>query len=86
MSSGSSLLGKIVATVGIPREHSVLQIYCDGRIFHIALAFYAFDDFAACERTFALQDAFDNIAHDTRLISPLLERVEPTADEDELSP
>src|SRR3989338_5774969 len=71
-----------VLPVGRSYKHVVLQVDGNRRVFHVALAFHALDDFFACEGAFTLQYPRDDVAHDARLVAPFFERVEPAADED----
>src|SRR3989344_2910745 len=79
----SSLCGERVAAVGKTRERRILQIDRDGRVFHIAFALDALHYFVTRKRSFTFENPFDDIAHDPRLITPFLERIESAADKDE---
>ena len=79
------LLRERVFTFESSNEHSVLQVDGNRCVFHIALAFDAFDDFFACQRTFTLEYTCDDVAHDPWLVAPFLECVESAADEYEAS-
>src|SRR3989344_1788205 len=70
------LLRERVATILEAHKHGILKIDRDGRIFDITLALHPLDDLLACEHPLTLQDPFDDITHDTRLIAPFFECVE----------
>src|SRR3989344_1453758 len=79
--TGAGLFCERVLTVGKADEHGILKVDCDSRVFHIPLALHALDYFLPCQHAALRENSSNDVAHDTGLVSPLLECVKSASNE-----